>query len=77
MHASIRISVCRFTHSGPYVVHTEISKRSYNSEQRVYIAKKKTDLWAPEQRLCATSMGPRPLAVYTRLLYDAVAVGLL
>jgi hypothetical protein len=26
--------VCRFTYFGPYLVHIEISKRSYNSERR-------------------------------------------
>jgi hypothetical protein len=29
--------VCRFTHFGPYLVHIEISKTSYNSERREYI----------------------------------------
>jgi hypothetical protein len=38
-HVSRRILVCRFTHFGPYVVHIEISKTSYNSEQMVCILK--------------------------------------
>jgi hypothetical protein len=34
MHVSRRVSVCRFTHFGPYLVHIKISISSYNSEQR-------------------------------------------
>jgi hypothetical protein len=34
VHVSRRVLVCRFTHFGPYLVHIEVSKRSYNSEQR-------------------------------------------
>jgi hypothetical protein len=35
-HVYEHILVCLFTHFSPYVVHIEISKRSYNLERRVY-----------------------------------------
>jgi hypothetical protein len=36
MYVSRHVSVCRFTHFGPYLIHIEISKTSYNSERREY-----------------------------------------
>lgn len=38
MHVSRRVLLCSFTHFGLHLAHVEISKTSYNSEQREYLS---------------------------------------